>query len=352
MRGTIEKSQNYLAKIGIRDCNTEVLLNSVVNKSKAVKDLFGDKMMLIYDVNMEVKEDMETIPLAVNKEALLKTLVRLFFALAEREGVTMEEGLELEYTSSNFIKTNRFIKSHSVSFDGKEVDMPSGSRMMKGLSKIADTVKSKDLNSTYVQIDKMITANNSFKKVKGKLVLSILPLDFLTVSSDSFGWTSCVAPGGDYFIGASALLQSKDSIVAYYVRESDWHENYHSVPLKKSWRRVVTLNNNGGILLGVEYPRKISLLSDRLKEILVDKDHIASEDFSTVVGLYYNDFKKASHMESFSLLSNLEKDQDYQDFYNVGVGVYELRCLCCGRPIIMPTLSSVVCKACETVDIF
>ena len=78
------------------------------------------------------------------------------------------------------------------------------------------------------------------KKIKGTLCLSIHPLDFLTMSDNDCGWTSCMSwmeEAGDYRMGTVEMMNSPCVVIAYieakdkmWVCGNDWSN--------KRWRQL------------------------------------------------------------------------------------------------------------------
>ena len=83
-------------------------------------------------------------------------------------------------------------------------------------------------------------------KAKGKIVLSIDPCDYVTMSSNNSGWRSCHRlNGGEYRTGPIAYLRDSSSVICYvessrkctfnYLREEYEHSN-------KTWRQIALVS--------------------------------------------------------------------------------------------------------------
>jgi hypothetical protein len=99
------------------------------------------------------------------------------------------------------------------------------------------------------------------KKVKGTMCLSIHPLDFLTMSDNDCGWTSCMSwmeEYGDYRLGTIEMMNSPCVVIAYveakdkmYVCGKDWSN--------KRWRQLYIVTPE--LILGNrQYPYNSDLL--------------------------------------------------------------------------------------------
>lgn len=78
------------------------------------------------------------------------------------------------------------------------------------------------------------------KKIKGKMCLSIHPLDFLTMSDNNCGWTSCMSwmeEYGDYRLGTIEMMNS-DCVVMAYIEASDPMDVCGMPWNNKRWRQL------------------------------------------------------------------------------------------------------------------
>lgn len=93
------------------------------------------------------------------------------------------------------------------------------------------------------------------KKIKGNLCLSIHPLDYLTMSDNDCGWTSCMSwmeEYGDYRLGTIEMMNSPCVIVAYVEASEDmWvcNRKWNN----KRWRQLYIVTDT--VILGNrQYP--------------------------------------------------------------------------------------------------
>lgn len=118
--------------------------------------------------------------------------------------------------------------------------------------------------------------------VKGRLVLSIDPLDYITMSVSKSGWSSCHHPHGEYGTGPLSYMNDKATIIAYIetvdpisvtVYDEEIGENITIKMPNKIWRQVVTINKSHDYILQLrQYPNSSeiynSTVSNLLKELL------------------------------------------------------------------------------------
>lgn len=101
------------------------------------------------------------------------------------------------------------------------------------------------------------------KKIKGNLCLSIHPLDFITISDNDCGWSSCMSwmeEPGDYRLGTIEMMNSESVIVAYVEAKEDMGIcNEDMTWNNKRWRQLVVVTPE--LILGnKQYPYESDIL--------------------------------------------------------------------------------------------
>lgn len=104
------------------------------------------------------------------------------------------------------------------------------------------------------------------KQIKGNLCLSIHPLDFITMSDNNCGWTSCMSwmeEAGDYRLGTIEMMNSPCVIVAYvesketmWTPDGEWNS--------KRWRQLYIVTRE--VILG---NRQYPYYSDELQGVAI-----------------------------------------------------------------------------------
>lgn len=92
------------------------------------------------------------------------------------------------------------------------------------------------------------------KKLKGTLCLSIHPLDFITMSENNCGWTSCMRwdGNGDYRQGTVEMMNSPYVVVAYLTSSEKLYMDSGSWNSKK-WRQLFIVTHD--LICGIrQYP--------------------------------------------------------------------------------------------------
>lgn len=131
-----------------------------------------------------------------------------------------------------------------------------GMKIMRTIQKVlkASRFPYMDLFEEWKNKINLLGVNQDFST---KLVLSIHPIDFMTMSDNNCHWSSCMSwtSNGCYSAGILEMMNSNVAVVAYlenpqpYILETD---QQYEIP-NKSWRSLVFIHKNI-ILVGKNYP--------------------------------------------------------------------------------------------------
>lgn len=109
------------------------------------------------------------------------------------------------------------------------------------------------LASTYIQEN----------KIKGKLCLSVHPLDFLSLSENNHSWSSCHSLSGDYRSGNLNFLTDECTVICYLKSAEGekplyWFKNFSWN--SKKWRMLLFVSPaNNLVFAGRQYPLSLNL---------------------------------------------------------------------------------------------
>lgn len=206
-------------------------------------------------------------------------------------------------------------------------------------------------------------------EVKAKLVISINPIDFVSMSENNCNWRSCMAwsNNGCYNAGTLEMMNSNVAAVAYLETSSPFelHLNetgeVYTVP-NKSWRALIFAHKDI-LLLGKQYPyhnsNLITIVLDFMRELLEKnlkwKYQFINQryrDLETIDGNFYiRDFfavdydKKKDHHCIFVYTNGMYNDiieSHYPHYYCCRNYVSHSKkiclsgpatCICCGKRI-------------------
>ena len=113
------------------------------------------------------------------------------------------------------------------------------------------------------------------KLIKGTLVFSINPIDFVTMSDNNSGWQSCMSwsDNGCYHIGTVEMMNSNNVICCYLENEVPYyfgdanHKTEEYQCRNKKWRQLVYITKDI-IVSGKSYPYMNDDMSKRVVETL------------------------------------------------------------------------------------
>lgn len=167
-------------------------------------------------------------------------------------------------------------------------------------------------------------------KMKGRLVLSIDPLDFITMSVSKSGWSSCHHPNSCHGLGGVAYMNDGASVIAYvetddpminYVVDPETKERTTIEMPNKIWRQIVTINKDHSYALQLkQYPNNNKIFSREVTKMM--ENLLMAEK-----GIEYHSVKEWLCDYSRNLQRNncdLEGYMFYCDYYNENIEEYNV----------------------------
>lgn len=133
------------------------------------------------------------------------------------------------------------------------------------------------------------------KMVRGNLCLSIHPLDFITMSDNDCGWSSCMSwmeEAGDYRLGTIEMMNSESVIIAYIEAKEDiCIANAGDKWNNKRWRQLIVVTPE--LILGnKQYPYFNDVVQGTALKWI--RDLAASTDFSDTPYMSYGPYDEES----------------------------------------------------------
>lgn len=163
---------------------------------------------------------------------------------------------------------------------------------------------------------KIISGN----KIKGKLKVSIDPIDYILMSHNKSGWDSCynIAKGGEsrhfgeYTNGLFSYMRDAHTVISY-----KHSENLYEFKIGRSkfndysrnWRQVIYIDiENKGFITSRQYPNRNDAISENVRNMIEES-----------LSEYY---KCENKWTTRNLTNNVEKAQDY--FEDEGIGYNDI----------------------------
>lgn len=262
--------------------------------------------------------------------------------------------------------TNTVNEEIRFELNGKKIVIHKGEKIMRALRKVSTLLEIPfNLFEEFRIFFSQVTQYSSCQQ-NNTLCLSIHPLDFMTMSDNDHGWTSCMSwqEPGTYRGGTLEMMNSPHVIVAYITdgKNMALPDDGAEWPSKR-WRELYYLD--GHLITGIKgYPyaddKVDQIVRDWLKELTnfngdelvlnrigkAQMDEPENEKFyekyNNEIGpvvirshanYMYNDFERISHKVYFRP-ERREDDNEvpYKSFFNFNYGG-RMFCLACGREV-------------------
>lgn len=183
-------------------------------------------------------------------------------------------------------------------FNNREMTIKLGQKIIKTIQKVLNFYGYDMSNGLFEEFRNKVSNITTSSNIKSNLVLSIHPIDYMTMSDNNCGWSSCMSwkSNGSYSDGTIEMMNSNMVVVAYLESDKQFIVNNHIIP-NKSWRMLLYVHKNI-LVAGKSYPYHNSELDKKaLEELykLVNKN--LKWDYK---------YKKQEYRDLYSYLPNEE----------------------------------------------
>ena len=303
----------------------ELLMPWAINKA-GLYQMFDEKLIL----TKEVSYNRDHEELAQQMETMLsqhRSFVQTFFArLAEELGVRPDSWRTNAYMDDSpnefFYYSMRYLMNdHSLvearvdspmkaTICGQQMNFAVGQKAMRAIGKVARAL---GLNEEFeaFRVAHSMVLNQA--KLKGKLCLSIHPLDYATASDNESGWSSCMSwrEGGAYRFGTVEMMTSSYVICAYLASDSVEMDIGEGKWPSKKWRAWVIVTPDF-IVVNRNYPYD----NEDLMRACVDwVKEMAGEYYHVKYGETHNNWNQNEFFE-------VDMNYMYNDLGDGHVGCY------------------------------
>ena len=271
---------------------------------------------------------------------------------------TVKQIVELtKYYNYEIGKTNRtYIFNGGKT--GKDLKIPAGTKILRAFRKVLEYYNFPYMDDFEKWRDDLSVISTD-KKIKSELVFSIHPIDFMTMSDNRCGWTSCMSwiNHGGYSTGTIEMLNSNLAVVVYLKsKDINFTFNDFDIP-NKSWRALMFVHKNI-LLIGKHYPYQSEIIAktalDEFQKILkrnigwtyqyknqkyfdmlrsynnhyvkCELSRLKEHKIFTYTNIMYNDILE-DHSTDYWCCRNYVKKSLYLNLSG------KATCMCCGKPI-------------------
>ena len=219
--------------------------------------------------------------------------------------------------NTNYLASNEYTGETFEITDpknGKIHKIKNGMKTLRAISKIAEIFDIEGYEEFRIKHSQILNK----KILKGNLTLSIHPLDYITMSDNNCGWSSCMSwiEEGCYRQGTVEMMNSPFVVVAYLtsekpfsIGESEWNN--------KKWRQLFIITKD--IIAGIKgYPYQNNDITFQVIEWLrelaqknlgwtyaVPQRYIYNEDF------HFQIENKQLYFETEYMYNDFRPEQDY-----------------------------------------
>lgn len=169
-------------------------------------------------------------------------------------------------------------------------------------------------------------------KIEGRLCVSVHPLDYLSVSENTYSWRSCHALDGEYRSGNLSYMVDQSTVICYL--KSDKEEVLPNFPFEwnsKKWRVLIYFSNDWNMIMaGRQYPYATAAGLDLITQKLLPSSRLTRNSswtkwhderldamaFSNGDGEFYFDEYYVPIGRSLINISELVKDQPHSMQFN------------------------------------
>ena len=315
-------------------------------KSEYLYKMFGQKFILAKDLNYSM--GLEELSDAIERDMFYYDAPAAPFIRAYRQLTAWGGPLQHNYEVDSLLDSYTLARNI---YTGENFNIPlpndtllqvnKGCKVSKILGKIAAAFNLEGYEQFRIAHSQVLNQ----KSLKGQLCISIHPLDYMTMSANECGWTSCMdwTDEGEYRRGTVEMMNSPMVVVAYLTAKDPYRVGKLDWSNKK-WRQLFVVNED--IITGVKaYPYYNENLEKAVCEWLRDlaKENLGwtyadqyieywhSQTTNVLdkpiritfhTGVMYNDFGTVDHHGFI----NPEINSEYHCTYS-GVA----NCMCCGE---------------------
>ena len=327
-----ETFEDYVTHFGVPlhlyKGNKEYLKNWA-ESNKKLFHLLGGK--LIYEVPFSFQKDYGLIKQEVEKllsfSSLCDDLVKDVCDLLDSEfdnikkditSETQEKYLREKYWMSRDslfrLCSSASLISNSLSSNsnfcelatGKILKLNKGTKAIKAMRKVIDFYGLTDkYKSEYekFRIAHSLIFNEKF--IKGTLCISIHPMDFVTMSDNNYGWSSCMNwtkdyGGGCYRLGTVEMMNSNNVVCAYLKGDEPFEWDDECSWTNKKWRQLFYVTKEI-IVGGKAYPYQNKDFTFKILEILRE---LAKENWNQTYSFGIEPYNDMKHIHTYNAILN------------------------------------------------
>lgn len=191
------------------------------------------------------------------------------------------------------IEEGKTVKDYN--FPALNFEVKKGTKIAKAIQRTLKKANFTDMES-FEKWRNAISNLNSNRSFKANLVISIHPMDYMTMSDNNCDWSSCMSwrNNGAYSIGTIEMMNSNVAAVAYLESDTPFEICDMTAP-NKSWRTLVFIHKDI-LLIGKNYPYTAENINRAvLEEVMKLVKHNLNWDYEWKFQPYSDTYRFASN---------------------------------------------------------
>lgn len=280
-------------------------------KSEYLEKMFGNSLILSKPVSFqkgidEIAEEIDKVIFNRHPKDIVSEFIDEFFEIEHKYSrdnlnyVCLSALIDI-YTLAKNIYNYKTFELENPKNPNKPIKIQKGCKATKAIGKIAEAYDIEGFEEFRLEHSRCLNQ----KALHGTLCLSIHPLDYMTMSDNSYGWTSCMSweENGCYRQGTVEMMNSPMVVVAYLEGEEPYYIGKDFSWNNKKWRELFLVTPE--MISNVKgYPYR----NDNLSKIVIEWLKILAEKAG--IGTYTNNVMEWSSEDRFDI-PELEISQIY-----------------------------------------
>lgn len=341
------------------DKNKSIFLFNVFNNDFILsKEVCFQKSQMLLET--EMFEDMEIIDYLSDLNHEISLAYRENYENNNRDDF---EAL-LDVVKCRTLIKNKIPKSFVFNFkNGVIIKGHAGMKPMKVIKKLCEQFNFNFYEEFRIKHSQILNQ----RLCRGKLCLSIHPLDYMTMSDNASDWRTCMnwERHGGYRSGTIEMMNSPYIIVAYLAADHDMNMPGKHTWNNKKWRTLVLVSPNKVITTIREYPYYNEQLNREIVNWMCDlmenagykgfnksNINVAKQEKPSELFMYftfktnkmYNDFGLDDHYYCLNDMVICDEKNEPSEFNYSGSST----CIICGEPVDRYSSSDLCCHTCIT----
>ena len=271
----------------LQDITVDSLFDNWLEAKRDIIEAFDGK--LIYEVPEKVSFHLDDAVRKVNFSNFVDNINNVF-----------QNKKLVDFLSAN--EEGFYTNTVPATYQNEDIKVPQGMKLVKAFKYFE-----KDQN-LLTELQNQASQIIQEDKIEGRLCFSVHPLDYLSVSLNTYNWRSCHALDGDYRSGNLSYMIDKSTIVCYLKGENDAILPLfpNDVPWNsKKWRVLLCLSDHWEMIFaGRQYPFSSKSGLDLVRQYLLPALKIDNHQMTEWKNDYVTEYTDNNTGEKYKLAEN------------------------------------------------